>query len=152
MGKITLFLWFDGTAEQAAEFYVSLFPSARMVSVARAAEGAPAQSAVFELDGQEVIAFNGGPVYTFTPATSFLVSCETQGEIDRYWNALAEGGQPLRCGWITDRFGVTWQIVPSNLQSMLQDENPQKSSAVMTAMLQMVKLDSGALDAAYASA
>jgi predicted 3-demethylubiquinone-9 3-methyltransferase (glyoxalase superfamily) len=152
MGNITLFLWFDGTAEQAAEFYVSLFPNARMVGVSRTGVGAGAQAAIFELDGREIIAFNGGPQYKFTPATSLLVSCETQEEIDRYWDALAAGGEPLRCGWITDRFGLTWQIAPSKLQEMLQDKDRQKANAVLAAMLQMVKLDIGALESAYASA
>jgi predicted 3-demethylubiquinone-9 3-methyltransferase (glyoxalase superfamily) len=152
MATVTLFLWFDGTAEQAAEFYVSVFPRSKIVEVSRGAEGAPAQSAVFELDGREIIAFNGGPMYHFTPATSLLVACETQDEIDRYWDALVVGGEPLRCGWITDRFGLTWQIVPAKLPEMLQDKNPQKASAVMTAMMPMVKLDIDALEAAYASA
>jgi predicted 3-demethylubiquinone-9 3-methyltransferase (glyoxalase superfamily) len=152
MSKVTLFLWFDGTAEEAAQFYVSLLPNAKVTSVSRRAEGEPAQSVVFELEGREVIAFNGGPEYHFTPATSFQVSCETQSEIDRLWDRLSEGGEPLRCGWITDKFGLTWQIIPINLVEMLGDRDPQKAGAVMAAMLQMVKLDIGILEAAYASA
>jgi predicted 3-demethylubiquinone-9 3-methyltransferase (glyoxalase superfamily) len=143
MQKITPFLWFDGKAEEAAHFYVSLFNNARIVS-------ASAMSVTFEIDEREFIAFNGGPMFRFTEAISLFVSCETQEEIDRLWDKLSDGGQKQKCGWLKDRYGVSWQIVPPVLGQMLQDKDPAKSKRVMQAMLQMDKIDIAALQQAYA--
>ena len=143
MQKITPFLWFDGKAEEAANFYVSLFKNAKIVS-------ASAMSATFEIDGQEFIAFNGGPMFKFTEAISLFVKCDTQEEIDRLWDKLSEGGQKQKCGWLKDKYGVSWQIIPPVLGQMLQDKDPAKSKRVMQAMLQMDKIDIAALQRAYA--
>ena len=131
MQKITPFLWFDGKAEEAANFYVSVFRDARIVSVTRAGgsgSGRPgtAMSVVFELEGQQFHAFNGGPHFTFTPAISFFVSCETQAELDDFWDKLSAGGAPQRCGWLTDKFGLSWQIVPSVLGPLPAGPGPRK--------------------------
>lgn len=155
MQKITPFLWFDGRAEEAATFYTSLFNNSKIGKVTRYGEGAPApkgtaMSVEFQLDGQEFIALNGGPMFKFSPAVSFFVKCETQPEIDHFWEKLSEGGSPQQCGWITDKFGVSWQIVPPVLGEMLGDEDPAKSKRVMEAMLRMVKLDIRKLKDAYA--
>ena len=149
--KITTFLWFDGNAEEAAKFYVSIFKDSKIKSVARypkAAErvsGRPAGSVmtvVFELEGRDFVALNGGPLFKFNESISFVVNCETQGEIDELWNKLSEGGDPRaqQCGWLKDKFGLSWQIVPSALPGMMQDKDPEKSERVMEAMLQMKKL------------
>ena len=143
MQKVTPFLWFDGKAEEAAGFYVSLFKNARIVS-------SSAMSVTFEIDGREFTAFNGGPMFKFTEAISLFVSCETQEEIDRLWDKLSEGGQKQQCGWLKDKFGVSWQIIPPVLGKMLQDKDPAKSKRVMQAMLQMDKIDIAALQRAYA--
>jgi predicted 3-demethylubiquinone-9 3-methyltransferase (glyoxalase superfamily) len=143
MQKITPFLWFDGKAEEAASFYVSLFKNARVVS-------SSPMSVTFEIDGREFIAFNGGPMFKFTEAISLFVSCDTQEEIDRLWNKLSEGGQTQKCGWLKDKYGVSWQIIPPVLGKMLQDTDPAKSKRVMQAMLQMDKIDIAALQRAYA--
>jgi predicted 3-demethylubiquinone-9 3-methyltransferase (glyoxalase superfamily) len=143
MQKITPFLWFDGKAEEAANFYVSIFKNAKIVS-------ASAMSATFEIDGREFIAFNGGPMFKFTEAISLFVRCDTQEEIDRLWDKLSEGGQKQKCGWLKDKYGVSWQIIPPVLGQMLQDKDPAKSKRVMQAMLQMDKIDIAALQQAYA--
>jgi predicted 3-demethylubiquinone-9 3-methyltransferase (glyoxalase superfamily) len=155
MQKITPFLWFDGKAEEAANFYMSAFKNSKIVSVMRYGEAGPGpkgtvMGVTFQLDGQEFIALNGGPQYTFSPAISLFVNCQTQQEVDQLWEKLSEGGQEQRCGWLTDKYGVTWQIVPTVLGEMLQDKDPEKSKRVMKAMLQMVKLDIDGLKRAYA--
>ena len=159
--KIAPCLWFDNQAEQAAAFYTTIFPNSRIVAVSRYGEagreihGRPAGSvmvAAFELDGQSFTALNGGPVFTFNPAISLQVSCETQDELDHYWDKLSAGGdaKAQQCGWLKDRYGVSWQVGPSVLQVMMTDPDPTKSGRVMTAMLQMKKLDIAALTRAYA--
>lgn len=154
MGKITPFLWFDGKAEEAANFYVSVFDNAKISSVSRYGEDTPGDPGTvmtveFELDGQEFIALNGGPEYTFTPAVSFSIDCKTQAEVDHYWDRLSEGGKQIQCGWLQDKYGLSWQVVPSILPELLKDENDDKSDAVMQAMLKMVKLDIAELQEAY---
>jgi predicted 3-demethylubiquinone-9 3-methyltransferase (glyoxalase superfamily) len=149
MPTITPFLWFDTQAEEAMNFYGSIFKRSKVTSVSRA-QG-KVMSVAYELEGQRFIALNGGPMYTFTEATSLFVSCETQQEIDEFWTKLtANGGAPGRCGWLKDKFGLSWQIVPASLGAMLGDPDPQKSKRVMNAMLQMDKLDLERLNAAYA--
>jgi predicted 3-demethylubiquinone-9 3-methyltransferase (glyoxalase superfamily) len=156
--KITPFLWFDSQAEEAAHFYTSIFKNSRIASVARydeegaRAAGRPKGSVMtvsFELDGQEFTALNGGPLFKFTEAISFVVSCETQEEVDSFWEKLAAGGHEVQCGWLKDRFGLSWQVVPTILPEMLQDKDPEKSKRVMAAMLTMKKLDIAALRKAY---
>jgi predicted 3-demethylubiquinone-9 3-methyltransferase (glyoxalase superfamily) len=146
MQKITPFLWFDGTAEEAMNFYVSIFKNSKVGSVSRYGEGGPGpkgsvMSATFQLLGQEFIALNGGPMFTFSPAISFFVNCETQEEVDELWEKLSAGGEKQRCGWLKDKYGLSWQIIPSILGKLLQDKDAQKSSRAMQAMLQMDKLD-----------
>jgi predicted 3-demethylubiquinone-9 3-methyltransferase (glyoxalase superfamily) len=154
VSKITPFLWFDTQAEEAMNFYLSIFKDSKAGHITRYGAAGPGpegsvMSVTFQLDGQEFFALNGGPHYRFSPAISFFVNCETQEEVDHYWDKLSEGGQLFQCGWLTDRFGVTWQIVPSVLGALLNDPDPAKSQRVMRAMLQMVKLDiQGLLDAA----
>ncbi len=154
MGKITPFLWFDGQAEEAANFYVSIFEDAKILNVSRYPDESPrmpgsAMTVSFELEGQAFIALNGGPEYSFTPAVSFFIDCATQAEVDHFWERLSEGGRPGRCGWLEDKYGVSWQVVPALLPELLQDESDEKSAAVMQAMLQMTKLDLNALQQAY---
>ena len=154
MQKITPFLWFDNKAEEAVEFYVSVFKNSKVVSVTRYGEAGPGpegtvMSATFQLDGQEFYALNGGPQFTFSPAISFFVNCETQKEIDDLWERLSEGGEKQPCGWLKDKFGLSWQIVPSVLGRMLHDKDARKSGRVMKAMLQMKKLDIARLKQAY---
>lgn len=155
MQKITPFLWFDGKAEAAAAFYISVFKNAKIVEIRRFGDAGPApkgsvMTVTFEIEGQQFVALNGGPQYKFTPATSWLVSCETQAEVDALWAKLtADGGAPVRCGWLTDKYGVSWQIVPKILGELLQDPDPARSSRVMAAMLGMIKLDIAALQRAY---
>lgn len=158
MQRITPFLWFDDQAEDAANFYVSIFKNSRVRSVARydeeaaRAAGRPKGSVMtvaFELDGQEFTALNGGPLFKFTEAISFVVNCETQREVDRFWEKLSAGGQEVQCGWLKDRFGVSWQIVPTVLAEMLQDKDREKSQRVMAAMLKMKKINIDALEKAY---
>jgi predicted 3-demethylubiquinone-9 3-methyltransferase (glyoxalase superfamily) len=141
--KITPFLWFDGQAGEAARWYTSIFKDSRIMSVSP-------MSVTFELAGQEFIALNGGPQFTFTEAVSFFVSCDTQEEIDYFWEKLGAGGEEQRCGWLKDRFGLSWQIVPPILGEMLSDEDDARSKRVLQAMLQMVKLDIRKLKEAYA--
>lgn len=155
--KITPFLWFDDKAEDAANFYVSIFKNSRIGTVRRYGDAGPGpkgkvMTLTFELDGQPFFALNGGPHYTFSPAVSFFVNCETQQEVDELWDRLSAGGQPLRCGWLTDKFGLTWQIIPSVLGELLGDKDPEKSARVMQAMMQMVKLDIAGLKQAYEQA
>jgi predicted 3-demethylubiquinone-9 3-methyltransferase (glyoxalase superfamily) len=142
MQKITPFLWFDNQAEEAANFYVSIFKNSKLLSASR-------MSVTFQLDGQEFYALNGGPHYTFSPAISFFVKCETQQEVDELWEKLSAGGEKQRCGWLKDKFGVSWQIIPTVLGKMLQDKDAEKSKRVMNAMLQMEKLDIKGLTHAY---
>ena len=157
MQKITPFLWFDGKAEEAAKFYTSIFKDSKITKVTRNAGAGPGpqgtvMSVVFELEGQEFFALNGGPHFTFSPAISFFVNCETQGEVDALWEKLSAGGEKQRCGWLKDKFGVSWQIVPTTLGRLLHDQDPAKSQAVMRAMMQMQKLDIAGLEHAYARA
>ena len=154
MQKITPFLWFDGKAEEAANFYVSIFKNSKIVSITRYGEAGPGpkasvMSATFQLDGQDFIALNGGPMFTFSPAISFAVNCKTQQEIDELWEKLSDGGETRRCGWLRDKYGVSWQIIPTALGQMLQDKDGEKSKRVMNAMLQMDKLDIKTLKQAY---
>jgi predicted 3-demethylubiquinone-9 3-methyltransferase (glyoxalase superfamily) len=146
MQKITPFLWFGNQSEEAANFYVSIFPNSKITSIARYGKSGPGpegsvMTVEFEIDGQKFMALNGGPQYQFSPATSFVVPCETQEEVDHFWERLSEGGTPNRCGWLDDKFGVTWQIVPTILPKLLSHPDPEKSKRVMEAMLQMDKLD-----------
>ena len=143
---ITPFLWFDDKAEEAMHFYVSVFRNSKVVSVNRYGDAGPGpkgsvMTAAFELDGQAFVALNGGPVYKFTPAVSFVVNCRTQQDVDYYWEKLSEGGKTNRCGWLTDRYGLSWQIVPTGMVELLQDKDPQRSQRAMKAMMQMGKLD-----------
>lgn len=146
MQTITPFLWFDGKAEEAMNFYVSIFKNSKVGSVSRYSEGGPGpkgsvMSATFQLLGQEFIALNGGPMFTFSPAISFFVNCETQEEVDELWEKLSAGGEKQRCGWLKDKYGLSWQIIPSILGKLLQDKDAQKSSRAMQAMLQMDKIE-----------
>jgi predicted 3-demethylubiquinone-9 3-methyltransferase (glyoxalase superfamily) len=154
MRKITPFLWYDGNAEEAVNFYVSIFKNSKVVSMARYGDAGPGpkgsvMTAAFQLDGQNFVALNGGPQYKFTPAISFVVSCETQEEVDELWEKLSAGGRKDRCAWLTDKFGVSWQIVPTILSKLLQDKDPEKARRVMQAMLQMDKIDIKRLQQAY---
>jgi predicted 3-demethylubiquinone-9 3-methyltransferase (glyoxalase superfamily) len=158
MKKITPFLWFDYKAEEAAKFYVSVFKNSKIGSIARyseeaaAASGRPAGSVMtvsFKLNGQEFTALNGGPVFTFTPAISFVVNCETQREIDKLWEKLSAGGEKGVCGWLKDRYGVSWQIVPAVLGKLMQGKDAERSKRVMQALLPMTKLDIKTLQKAY---
>lgn len=154
MQKIMPFLWFDGKAEEAMNFYVSVFKNSKTVSVTRYGEAGPGpkgtvMSATFQLDGQDFFALNGGPQFTFSPAISFFVNCGTQQEVDELWEKLSEGGEKQRCGWLKDKYGLSWQIVPSALGKMLQDKDPAKANRVMKAMLQMDKIDIERLQQAY---
>ncbi len=147
MQKITPFLWFDGNAKEAAEFYVSLFPNSRIGEILRYGDSGPGpKGAVLTV---AFTALNGGPHYRFTPAVSFFIRCETQYEIDTLWEKLGDGGTPLQCGWITDRFGLTWQVTPKTLLEMLADPDREKADRVTKAMMPMVKLDIATLQRAY---
>ena len=156
--KVIPFLWFDSTAEEAANFYVSLLPGSEILRIRRTGAAGPGPkgsvlSVDFTLAGQTLVALNGGPHYQLTPGFSLMVLCEDQAEIDRLWDALADGGQPLQCGWVTDRFGLSWQIVPERLGEMLWDgDDPHAASRVMAAMMSMVKLDLARLEAARTKA
>ena len=156
--KITTFLWFDSQAEEAASFYVSIFKNSRIVGVTRyddessKAAGRPKGSVmtvVFELDGQVFTALNGGPLFKFTEAISLVVNCESQKEVDYFWDKLTAGGQEVECGWLKDRYGVSWQITPTALLEMIADKDPEKSRRTMKAMLSMKKLDVEVLKKAY---
>jgi predicted 3-demethylubiquinone-9 3-methyltransferase (glyoxalase superfamily) len=162
MQKITPCLWFDDQAEAAVNFYVSLFKNSKITNVARydeagaKASGRPVGTVMtmtFQLDGQEFMALNGGPIFKFTEATSFIVNCESQSEVDRLWDALtAHGGEESQCGWLKDRFGLSWQIVPTALGELMSDPDPAKAQRVMQAMLQMKKIDVAKLRQAHAQA
>ena len=154
MQKITTFLTFDNQAEEAVNFYVSLFKNSKVMSVSRYGEGGPgpkgsAMSVNFLLEGQEFVALNGGPHFTFTDGISLYVSCETQTEVDDLWEKLSAGGEKGSCGWLKDKFGVSWQIIPTALGQMLGDKDPKKAQNVMQAMLQMTKIDIATLRRAY---
>ena len=154
MKKITPFLWFDGQAEEAMNHYVSIFKSAKIGNVSRWGKAGPGvegtvMSATFELEGQEFFALNGGPNFKFTPAISFFITCETQEEVDNFWNKLSDGGRTDRCGWLQDKFGLSWQVVPSVLNKYLGDTDKAKAARVMQAMMTMEKLDIAILQAAY---
>ncbi len=152
--KITPFLWFDNQAEEAANFYVSIFKNSKVVNITHYGEVGPGpkgsvMTVTFQLYGQEFVALNGGPQFKFTEAISFVVNCETQEEVDELWEKLSEGGEKGQCGWLKDKYGVSWQIVPTVLGEMLNDPDPVKSQRVMHAMLQMRKIDIGKLKQAY---
>src|ERR1700694_5141671 len=154
MQKIIPFLWFDDKAEEAMRFYVSIFKNSKVGSISRYGDEGPGPKgtvmvATFQLDGQEFMALNGGPQFTFSPAVSFLVNCEKQEEVDELWEKLSEGGETQRCGWLTDKYGLSWQIVPTVLGEMMQDKDAEKSKRVMKAMLQMDKIDIEVLRQAY---
>ncbi len=148
MQKITPFLWFDGNAEEAMKFYVSIFKNSKIVSTMPGQDG-KVLTGTFELEGQQFMALNGGPKYKFTEAISLFVNCETQAEVDDLWNKLTEGGAESQCGWLKDKFGLSWQIIPSALGRLLGDKDRAKANRVMQAMLQMVKIDIKGLQQAY---
>lgn len=158
MNRITPCLWFNDNAEEAVKFYVAIFPNSKIKGVARYGEavakvsGRPKGTVLtiaFRLAGQDFLALNGGPHYKFTPAISLIVNCKTQAELDRYWKMLSAGGNEVQCGWLTDKFGVSWQIVPTVVAKMMQDMDARKSNRVMQAILQMKKLDIAGLKKAY---
>ncbi|HEV8720250.1 MAG TPA: VOC family protein [Candidatus Binatia bacterium] len=158
MQKITPFLWFDEKAEEAASFYTSIFKNSQIVSIARYGDagaevsGRPkgtVMTVAFQLDGQEFVALNGGPLFKFTEAISFVVNCQTQDEVDEYWKKLSDGGQEVQCGWLKDKYGLSWQVVPTILGEMLSDPDPKKAERVMKAMLQMKKINIKGLKQAY---
>jgi predicted 3-demethylubiquinone-9 3-methyltransferase (glyoxalase superfamily) len=157
MQKITPFLWFDTEGEEAAKFYTSVFPNSKIVEVTRYGSAGPrpdgtVMTVSFELDGQEFVALNGGPEFTFNEAVSFQVNCETQDEVDAFWSTLSEGGEEGPCGWLKDKFGLSWQIVPTVLPELLADPDREKSQRVMQAMLNMKKIEVDALERAAAEA
>jgi predicted 3-demethylubiquinone-9 3-methyltransferase (glyoxalase superfamily) len=154
MQKITTYLWFDDQALEAAEFYTSVFKNSKIVDVSHYGEGAPRPAGTvltvtFELDGQRFIALNGGPHFTFTEAISLFIDCEDQNEVDYFWDTLVEGGEPSQCGWLKDRYGLSWQVVPKRLLELLSDPDPDKAQRAMQAMLTMQKIDVPALEAAH---
>lgn len=154
MQKITPCLWFDNSAEEAANFYTSVFKNSKIGAITRYGEGAPMPAGTvlevsFTIDGVEFTALNGGPAFTFSEAISFVINCVDQAEVDYLWEKLSAGGEMQQCGWLKDKFGVSWQIVPIVLQTMLQDPDPARSSRVMQAVLQMIKLDINELEKAY---
>jgi predicted 3-demethylubiquinone-9 3-methyltransferase (glyoxalase superfamily) len=153
MQKITPCLWFDTEGEEAANFYVSLFRNSRVQEVSRYGEAGPGpagsvMTVSFELDGQQFVALNGGPEFTFNEAVSFQISCQGQDEVDHFWNGLSEGGEPGPCGWLKDRYGVSWQVVPTALGELLADPDPERAQRVMKAMLSMGKIEVAALERA----
>lgn len=155
MQKITPFLWFDNQAEEAVKFYTSLFTNSKIVSVTRYGEAGPGpkgtvMTAAFQLDGQEFVALNGGPQFKFTEAISFVINCKTQEEVDHFWEKLSAGGEKSRCGWLKDKYGLSWQVVPRVLGEMLGDKDAAKAKRVMQAMLKMDKIDIKTLEQAYA--
>ncbi len=154
MQKITPFLWFNDNAEEAMSFYISIFKNSKVLNVARYGEAGPGpngtvMTATFQLDGQEFVALNGGPHFKFTEAISFVVYCETQEEVDEFWEKLSEGGEKSRCGWLKDKYGLSWQIVPTVLAELYQDKDAEKTKRVMQVMLKMDKLDIKTLKQAY---
>jgi len=157
MTDITPCLWFDGNADEAVDHYLSIFPNSRRLTGSEYGPDTPGEEGTtltlsFELDGRPFMALNGGPAFQFTPAISFVVNCETQEELDHYWDRLLEGGAPSQCGWLTDRFGVSWQIVPTRLGELMSDPDHERANRVMQAMLKMIKLDIAQLEAAAAGA
>jgi len=155
MQKITPCLWFDQQAEEAARFYVSIFKNSKIGAINHYGEGAPMPKGTvltvrFQLDGQDYLALNGGPMFKFTEAVSFIVNCETQEEVDRMWDTLSDGGQQVQCGWLKDKYGLSWQVVPTALAKMISDPEPGRAGRVMKALLQMKKLDIKKLEEAYA--
>jgi predicted 3-demethylubiquinone-9 3-methyltransferase (glyoxalase superfamily) len=148
MQKITPFLWFDNQAEEAMNFYVSIFKDSKIGGVSRLDDG-KVVAGTFQLDGQDFVALNGGPQFTFTPAISLYVNCETQEEVDDLWQKLSEGGEKGQCGWLKDKYGLSWQVIPSVLRELLGDKDPEKAGRVMKAMLQMKKIDIAELQKAY---
>ena len=155
MQKITTFLWYDNQAEEAAAFYTSVFKNSRVLEVTRYGEGAPipagtAMTVRFDLDGQQFIALNGGPHHEFTDAISLYVDCEDQAEVDYLWDRLVDGGEPGQCGWLKDKYGVSWQIIPRQLQQLIGDPDPERSTRAVQAMLTMTKIDVDALVRAHA--
>lgn len=151
MQKVTPFLWFDGNAEEAMKFYTSIFKRSKITEIRRYGDGSNGGvvSGTFQIDGQNFMALNGGPHFSFSPAVSFFVNCETQEEVDDLWEKLSAGGEKLRCGWLKDKFGLTWQIIPAQLGEMLNDKDPVKAKNVMDAMLKMDKIDIKMLRQAY---
>ena len=154
MQKITTFLWFDDKAEEAANFYVSLFKNSKIDTMSRYGDAGPGPKGSvmvvqFELDGQQFTALNGGPIFKFTEAISLMVNCETQEEVDRLWDKLSEGGQKSQCGWLKDKYGLSWQIIPTVLGKLMSDPDREKAGRVMKAMLQMTKIDIATLQKAY---
>lgn len=154
MQKITPFLWFDNHAEEAVKFYTSIFKNSKIVSIMRYGEAGPGpkgtvMTVTFQLDGQEFVALNGGPHFKFTEAISFVINCKTQEEVDHFWGKLSEGGEESRCGWLKDKYGVSWQVVPTALVEMLGDKDAEKSKRVMQAMVKMDKIEIKALKQAY---
>jgi predicted 3-demethylubiquinone-9 3-methyltransferase (glyoxalase superfamily) len=157
MQKIKPCLWFDGNAEEAMNFYCSVFKSSKIRDVMYYGDAGPGPkgsvlAVTCEIEGQEIFALNGGPQFTFSPAMSLFVTCETQDEVDHYWEKLSAGGEKNVCGWLKDKFGVSWQIVPSVMEGYLRDKDPEKSARVMQAMMKMAKLDIAELKRAYAGA
>ncbi len=147
--KITPFLWFDGQAEDAMKFYTSVFKNSKVLSVNRAGKEGPVFSVTFELEGQKFMGLNAGPQFKFNEAVSFFVNCDTQEEVDNYWNILSEGGQQQPCGWLKDKFGLSWQIIPTALGQLLGDKDRVKANNVLQAMLKMSKIDIALLKQAY---
>ena len=148
MQRITPFLWFDGNAEEAMKFYVSIFKNSKIVSTMAGPDG-KVMTGTFELEGQRFMALNGGPQYTFSEAISLFVSCETQAEVDELWSKLTDGGSESQCGWLKDKFGLSWQIIPSALGRLLGDKDRAKAGRAMQAMLQMKKIDIAKLQQAF---
>ena len=154
MQKITTFLWFDHQAEEAANFHTSIFKNSKIVSLTHYGDAGPApagsvMSVNFQLDGQDFIALNGGPLYSFTSAISLLVNCETQAEVDDLWEKLTAGGEEVQCGWLTDKYGLTWQIIPDGLIELLDGKDPVRSARATQAMLPMKKIDLAIIEQAY---
>jgi predicted 3-demethylubiquinone-9 3-methyltransferase (glyoxalase superfamily) len=154
MQKITPFLWFDGKAEEAAKFYVSVFKNSKILSVSRFGEAGPGPKGTvmvvrFQLNGQEFLALNGGPQFTFSPAVSFVANCETQAEVDALWEKLSAGGKKQNCGWLTDKYGLSWQVVPTILGELMQDKDAEKTNRVMQAIMGMNKLEIAGLKRVY---
>jgi len=157
MQKITPFLWFDGNAEEAMNFYVSIFKNSKVGRISRYGDAGPGpkgtvMSVTFQLEGQEFMALNGGPHFSFSPAISLFVSCETQEEVDELWEKLSASGKKEKCGWLKDKYGLSWQIIPATLGQLMQDKDPERSKRVMNAMLQMDKINIGQLKEAYEKA
>jgi len=155
MQKITPFLWFDNNAEEAATFYTSVFKNSKILNIARYGEEGPGPAGAvmtvsFQIEGQEFVALNGGPVFQFNESISFVINCDNQQEVDDYWSKLtAGGGKESQCGWLKDKFGVSWQVVPKRLEELMTDKNPQKVQKVMAAMMKMKKMDIAKLEEAY---